>query len=224
VSKVVGPEGGIAMGAGELPLDAETLATPAGDRALVAQCRSGDAEAFARLVALQEGMVYNLAARLLGNAEEAKDVAQEVFFQVYRRIGRFEGRSSLRTWIYRIVVNQCHNRRRFWQRRRRDREQPLDERLLGSGEGARPIGATRALSPFEEARLRERAARVQAALLDLRFEHRVVLVLREIEGLSSEEVASALGVAPGTVKSRLSRAREAMRRRLAGLVEEGDRP
>lgn len=218
-----GPDRGIAMGAADLPLGAETLAAPARDRDLVALCRSGDGEAFARLVALQEGMVFNLAARLLGNAEEARDVAQEVFLQVYRQLGRFEGRSSLRTWIYRIVVNQCHNRRRLWHRRRRELEEPLDERL-GAHAGAGRFGGVAEPSPFDELRQRERAARVQAALLDLRFEQRTVLVLREVEGLSSEEVAGALGIPEGTVKSRLSRAREALRQRLAGLVEEGDWP
>ncbi len=84
---------------------------------LVERCRSGDGQAFARLVALHEGMVFNLAARLLGDAEEARDAAQEVFLQVYRQLGRFEGRSALRTWIYRIVVNHCRNRRRWWRRR-----------------------------------------------------------------------------------------------------------
>jgi RNA polymerase sigma-70 factor (ECF subfamily) len=171
--------------------------------------------AFARLVRLHEGMVFSLSARLLGDAEEARDVAQEVFLQVYRRLGRFEGRSSLKTWIYRIAVNQCHNRRRFWHRRRRDREDGLDAVTVEAA------GARGGASPYEEARLHERARRVQAALLGLSFEHRSVLVLREVEGLTCEEVAGALGVPEGTVKSRLSRAREAMRQRLRGLVEEG---
>ena len=95
----------------------------------MARCREGDPTAFARLVAVHEAMVFNLAGRLLGDIEEARDVAQEVFLQVYRRLGRFEGRSSLKTWIYRIVVNQCHNRRRFWQRHGRDKEEELDERF-----------------------------------------------------------------------------------------------
>lgn len=211
------------MSAGELPLAAETLAAPGRDRELVDLCRSGDPDAFARLVCLHEGMVFNLAARLLGDSEEARDVAQEVFLQVYRQLGRFEGRSSLRTWIYRIVVNRCHNRRRFWRRRRRDREQPLDERLA-VGQAGFSRGRHGVAGPFEALRRRELAARVQAALLELRFEQRAVLVLREIEGLSSEEVASALGIPEGTVKSRLSRAREALRRGLSGLIEAGDWP
>jgi RNA polymerase sigma-70 factor (ECF subfamily) len=164
-------------------------------------------------------MVFNLAARLLGDGEEARDVAQEVFLQVYRTLGRFEGRSSLKTWIYRIVVNQCHNRRRFWHRRRRDRETPLEDCALPV-----PAPGGSSLSPYDATLRLERTRQVQAALLQLRFEHRSVLVLREVEGLSCEEVATALGVPEGTVKSRLSRAREAMRRKLVGLVEGGMLP
>ncbi len=203
------------MGAGEMPLEAQALAGTSPDRELVASCRTGDPLAFARLVELHEGMVFNLSARLLGDPEEARDIAQEVFLQVYRVLDRFEGRSSLKTWIYRIAVNQCHNRRRFWHRRRRDREQAFDEGLSTGGVVA--AGP----NPYEEAQRRERALRVQEALLQLSFEHRTVLVLREVEGLTCEEVGVALGVPEGTVKSRLSRAREAMRLRLRGLVEEG---
>ena len=205
--------------AGEIPLEAEALAAPARESDLVARCRQGDPAAFARLVALHESMVFNLAARLLGEGEEARDVAQEVFLQVYRTLGRFEGRSSVKTWIYRIVVNQCHNRRRFWHRRGRDREEVLDERLPA----ARSPGAGEwQASPYEQARSHERARRVQRALAGLRFEQRSVIVLREIEGLTCEEVAAALGIPEGTVKSRLSRAREALREKLLGLMEEGE--
>jgi RNA polymerase sigma-70 factor (ECF subfamily) len=181
------------------------------ERALVEQCRSGDAQAFARLVSLHEGMVFGLAARLLGDAEEARDLSQEVFLQVYRKLGRFEGRSSLRTWVYRIVVNQCRNRRRWWRRRWRERSCTLeglsaaDETRLASGDAA---------GPFEELARRERARRVQQALLGLSFDHRAILLLREVEGLSCEEIAASLGLAQGTVKSRLARARESLRRLL----------
>jgi RNA polymerase sigma-70 factor (ECF subfamily) len=215
VSKLLERGGRIAMGAGEMPLEAGARSEASPDRELVASCRTGDAVAFAHLVALHEGLVFNLAARLLGDREEARDVAQEVFLQVHRTLGRFEGRSSLKTWIYRITVNQCHNRRRFWQRRRRDREQALDEGLSAAAAAGSDPG------PYAEVLRRERARRVQAALLQLSFEHRLVLILREVEGLTCDEVAAALGVPEGTVKSRLSRAREAMRTRLRGLVEEG---
>jgi RNA polymerase sigma-70 factor (ECF subfamily) len=164
-------------------------------------------------------MVFNLAGRLLGDPEEAKDVAQDVFLQVYRTLGRFEGRSSLKTWIYRIVVNQCHNRQRFWRRRKKDRSRPLDE--LTRTDEARLVAVEP--GPFEQVRCQERSRRVQAALLGLSFDHRAILLLREVEGLSCEVIAATLGVAEGTVKSRLSRAREAMRIRLLACLEEGDR-
>jgi RNA polymerase sigma-70 factor (ECF subfamily) len=212
------------MSVGEIPL--ETTAGTAGhaaDLVLVDQCRRGEPRAFARLVALHEGMVFNLAARLLGEAEEARDVAQNVFLHVYRKLGQFEGRSTLRTWIYRITVNQCHNRRRWWQSRRGEKEEPLDEAL--SGPHARLLADARPqASPFDETRRRERSRRVHRGLLRLSFDHRAVLVLREIEGLSCEEIAATLGVAQGTVKSRLSRAREALRRELGDLLREGEVP
>ena len=219
MSKWFERDGRVNVGTTEMSLEARPLSGALPERDLVASCRTGDAEAFARLVRLHEAMVVNLASRLLGNVEEARDVAQDVFLQVYKRLAAFEGRSSLKTWIYRIAVNQCHNRRRFWHRRRRDRETPLDEQLL-----ARPLpggGPSAPASPYDETLRLERARRVQAALLELCFEHRSVLVLREVEGLSCEEVAVALGVPEGTVKSRLSRAREAMRRKLAGLLDGG---
>ena len=203
------------MASGEMALgSAETLAgTAASESGLVELCRRGDATAFARLVALHEGMVFNLAARLLGDHEEARDLSQEVFLQVFRTLGRFEGRSALRTWIYRIVVNQCRNRQRWWRRRRRDRALPLQD--LTEAQEARlserqPTGD----GPQQQLERRDRARVVQAALSTLSFDHRAVLMLREVEGLSCEDIAATLALPAGTVKSRLARAREALRQRL----------
>lgn len=208
------------MSVGQIPLEAAGRAAGrTAERGLVARCRSGDPQAFARLVALHEGMVFNLSARLLGDPEEAKDVAQDVFLHVYRKLGQFQGRSALKTWIYRITVNHCHNRRRWWQSRRRERHEPLDEVATGPEAGRLADRSPRG-NPYAETRRRERAQRLQEALLRLSFDHRAVLVLREIEGQSCEAVAEALGVAPGTVKSRLSRAREALRRQLADVLGE----
>ncbi len=158
-------------------------------------------------------MVVNLALRLLGDREEARDLAQDVFLQVYRTLGRFQGRSSLKTWIYRITVNQCRNRQRWWRRRRRDRALSLDE--LKPSDEAR-LAAPGDL-PFQNVERRELAQRVQAALLRLSFEHRSILVLREVFGMSCEEIATTLMLPEGTVKSRLARARDGLRRVLAPL-------
>ena len=202
------------MASAEMALgSADTLAgTAAAETGLVDLCRRGDAQAFARLVALHEGMVFNLAARLLGDAEEARDLSQEVFLQVFRTLGRFEGRSSLRTWIYRIVVNQCRNRQRWWRRRRRDRSLPLQD-LTDAQEARLSDAQGREPEPLLELERRDRAREMQAALSALSFDHRAILMLREVEELSCEEIAVAFGLPAGTVKSRLSRAREALRRR-----------
>lgn len=207
----LGPE--VSVASGEIALEgaAAAPAVVALEDGLVARCLQGDGFAFSRLVALHEGMVVNLALRLLGDREEARDLAQDVFLQVFRTLGRFQGRSSLKTWIYRITVNQCRNRQRWWRRRRRDRAlsieqlKPTDEARLASRQGS---------PAFDHVARREAAQRVQAALLGLSFDHRSILVLREVEGLRCEEIAATLGVPEGTVKSRLARAREQLRRLL----------
>jgi RNA polymerase sigma-70 factor (ECF subfamily) len=209
------------MAAGEFALRRAVDALAGGacsEHGLVEQCRRGDAQAFARLVALHEGMVFNLAARLLGDAEEARDAAQEVFLQVYRTLGRFEGRSTLKTWIYRIVVNQCRNRQRWWRRRHQDRSCPIDA-LTPADEARLAEQGPSKDGPEERLERRERARAVQSALLRLSFKHRAVLLLREVEGLSCEEIAGTLSLPEGTVKSRLSRARDALRCALADRKE-----
>lgn len=228
VSKVMSGRGEIGVASGEAALLASSgllahsAATAAAGAAgaqetgLVAECRQGDPDAFARLVALHEHMVFNLALRLTGDPEEARDVAQDVFLQVFRMLSRFEGRSSLKTWIYRIVVNQCHNRQRWWKRRRKDRMRPLED--LTPADEAQMSARSQASNPYEEIRRREQGHAVQAALLGVSFEHRAILLLREVEGLSVEQVAESLGLPAGTVKSRLSRAREALRRQLLAVA------
>ncbi len=211
------------MASGEFTLEsAERL--PAGataDSDLVELCRQGDPEAFARLVGVHERMVFNLAARLLGDSEEARDLSQEVFLQVYRHLDHFEGRSSLKTWIYRIVVNQCHNRRRFWHRRRTEKSCPIEDMTPADEAKASASRPQFGADPFDQLERTERAQRVQAALLEVPFHHRTVLILREVEGLSCEAIAMTLGLPEGTVKSRLARAREALRGRLLPIPEGG---
>jgi RNA polymerase sigma-70 factor (ECF subfamily) len=207
------------MASSELALSAaDTRPAAAAEPVLVERCRRGDPEAFAGLVALHESLVLNLATRLLGDREEARDVGQEVFLQVYRTLGRFEGRSSLRTWIYRIVVNQCRNRQRWWRRRRRAASCPLEE--ITSADEARLAAVSPAESPLDRLERRERARRMDRALLGLSFAHRAVLLLREVEGLSCEEIGSTLALPVGTVKSRLARARDGLRRGLVRDEEE----
>ncbi|HWB15544.1 MAG TPA: sigma-70 family RNA polymerase sigma factor [Vicinamibacterales bacterium] len=191
------------------PLRALTWSDAASaDWALVQQCAAGDEAACARLMSDHQRMVYQLAFHLLGDAQEALDLSQEVFLRVFRTLPSFRGQSTLRTWIYRIVVNQASNRLRWWRRRHRAQQVPLEEHAATHGD--LPDQRSAAM-PDRLLQQREVADRVWGALGQLPFDQRTVIVLREIDGLSYEEIAESLGVAVGTVKSRLARARGTLR-------------
>jgi RNA polymerase sigma-70 factor (ECF subfamily) len=183
------------------------------EAALIARCVDGDEAACADLVAAHQRTVFNLAFHLLGDRDEALDLSQEVFLRVFRTLSRFRGQSALRTWIYRIVVNQARNRQRWWRRRRRADLVSLDDHLNRCGE----IEATSEVLPDRLLASKETAARIWAAMEQLPFDQRTALVLREIDGLRYEEIAFSLDVAVGTVKSRLTRARQALREELLGI-------
>jgi RNA polymerase sigma-70 factor (ECF subfamily) len=177
------------------------------ESALIERCAAGDEAACTELVAEHQRMVVQLAMNLLGDRDEALDLSQEVFLRVFRTIHRFRGQSSLRTWIYRIAVNQARNRHRFWRRRHRADQVSLDQHVATHGDVMSGGEAT----PDRVLAQKELAARLQQALDRLPFDQRTAIVLREIDGLSYEEIAFSLGVAIGTVKSRLTRARQALR-------------
>lgn len=202
------------------PLPAITW-TDASDReaTLIEQCVAGDDAACANLVSEHQRMVYQLAFNLLADHNEALDLSQEVFLQVFRMLPRFRAQSSLRTWIYRIVVNQARNRQRWWRRRHRAAQVSLDEHVKAHGE--LPSHGTFS-SPDRVFGRKQLAARLKGALLSLPFDQRTTIVLREIDGLSYEEIAEAQGVAVGTVKSRLARARELLRAELREPPLAGD--
>ena len=184
-----------------------------GEAALIQRCVAGDETACADLVAAHQRTVFNLAFHLLGDREEALDVSQEVFLRVFRTLSRFRGQSALRTWIYRIVVNQARNRQRWWRRRRRADLVSLDDHLKRCGD----VEATSEVLPDRLLASREAATRIWAAMERLPFDQRTALVLREVDGLRYEEIAFSLDVAVGTVKSRLTRARQALREELLGI-------
>ncbi|MEO8071001.1 MAG: sigma-70 family RNA polymerase sigma factor [Acidobacteriota bacterium] len=172
------------------------------------QCASGDEDACTRLVTDHQRMVYQLALHLLGDNQEALDLSQEVFLLVFRTLPSFRGQATLKTWIYRIVVNQASNRQRWWRRRRREKQVPLEDVAPMQGE----LAESRSFAlPDRVLQQRETAGRVWRALENLPFDQRAAIVLREIDGLSYEEIASSLGLAVGTVKSRLARARISLR-------------
>jgi RNA polymerase sigma-70 factor (ECF subfamily) len=177
------------------------------EAALIQRCVAGDEQAFATLVADHQRMVVQLALNLLGDRDEALDLSQEVFLRVFRTIGRFRGQSTLKTWIYRIAVNQARNRHRFWRRRRRADQVSLETHVAAHGEFLSSPDSR----PDRVFAQRELAERLDQALESLPFDQRTAIVLREVDGLSYDEIAYSLGVAVGTVKSRLTRARQTLR-------------
>lgn len=178
---------------------------------LVRRCAEGDEDACSAVVAEHQRMVFLLALHLLGDVEDARDLSQDVFLQVFRTIGRFRGQSALRTWIYRIAVNQARNRHRWWRRRRRGDQISIEDHVRLHGDLPETDGSA---DPDRVLNRQAVADRVWRALDDLPFEQRTAIILREIDGLSYDEIAFSLGVAIGTVKSRLTRARDALRGQL----------
>ncbi len=187
------------------------------DSWLVEGLRQGAEAAYEALITEYQQPVYNLVSRLLSDPSDASDVVQEVFLKVFRKIGAFRGDASLKTWIYRIAVNEAYNYQR-WFGRHRKQEVGLDEEEEGNLNYSQKLSDP-SPSPFDCAAGQEEHKLVEAALARLNPSYRMAVVLRDIEELSYEEIAEILQVALGTVKSRILRGREALRRELAGRLE-----
>jgi RNA polymerase sigma-70 factor (ECF subfamily) len=184
------------------------------DAALVADLKAGSEEAFAVLIAQYHQPLYSLIARSLNDPVDAADITQEVFIKVFRSIRSFNGESSLRTWLYRIALHEASNQRRWWSRHKKQ------EITIDSPSESEDDCSTFCLSstlcddrdsPFDYAAQAEVRVRVESALQQLPEAFRTVVVLREIEGFAYEEIAEILNVNLGTVKSRLTRGRSALR-------------
>jgi RNA polymerase sigma-70 factor (ECF subfamily) len=180
----------------------------------VAAFRGGDERAFARLVVKYQTRVFNVAYRMLNRREEAEELAQEIFLQVYRQGSSFRGDSLFSTWLFQVALNLCRNRLKYLKRRRAQLHDSLDQPIETSeGRIPRSIPDASHLPEDEVARaqLRRLCAEQIAELPD---EYREIIILRDINGLSYEEIAEILSLAEGTVKSRLHRARMELRERL----------
>jgi RNA polymerase sigma-70 factor, ECF subfamily len=185
------------------------------DDELVRRLRAGDEAAYEELLSRFQQPVYNLAYRLLNDPGDASDVVQEVFLKVFRNVGHFRRQSSLKTWIYRITVNEAHNQRR-WFFRHRSREVGLDD----EPEQVRTRNVVDSeRSPFDCTFDREKHELIESALARINPLFREVVVLRDVEDLSYEEIAEVLQISLGTVKSRILRGREALREELTARLE-----
>jgi len=171
--------------------------------------RAGDASAFEALVVAYQHRVFSVAYRMLGSRAEAEDVAQEVFLRVYRGIAEFRGEAKLSTWLYAITSRVCLNRLASGERRMA-RAREAEDTLSGL-----PSAESDAAGRLER---RETEAALHRAIAELAEDRRIVVVLRDLEGLSYEDIADTLGVTLGTVRSRLHRARLELKERLEKLL------
>lgn len=186
------------------------------DALLVERLRQGEADAYEELLRTYADAVHNLVFRLLNQPADAPDVVQEVFMKVYRNLGSFQGKSTLKTWIYRIAVNEAYNHRRWFSRHRRNEVDLVgtDDTALGLDE----ILPDRRRTPFEVTADHETRALIEEALLRINPVFRSAVVLRDVEELSYEEIAEVLQISLGTVKSRILRGREALRVELEAML------
>lgn len=184
------------------------------DDELVQRFQGGDVQAFSDLVTRYQDRVFTLCLRWMGDPVVSEEVAQDVFIALYRSLDRFRGEARLSTWIYRVTVNHCKNRRLYRKRRKMKEHEPLEGRFA---EEDGPVRQFPAEGPGTDAVVhRSEAERLLQEALDLLDEdHRSIIVLRDVEDLSYDEIASILDLPKGTVKSRLHRARAELARTLS---------
>lgn len=184
--------------------------------ALISDLQEGVEDAFDYLIAVYRNPIFSMVYHIVGDEADAADVVQNVFVKIIRGIKQFHNHSRLKTWIYRIAMHEALNYKRSWFRRRRREVFSLDDEP-GENMVAR-AGGTQPQTPYELLEQSERGELVARALHSLAEPYRTVVLLREVENLSYEEISEIAGVAEGTVKSRLKRGRELLRRNLAGRL------
>jgi len=176
----------------------------------VLRLKANEDAAYDELVRTYNASIFHVAYRMLGDTAEASDVVQEIFIKVFRNIGGFKGEAALKTWIFRIALSEILNRLRWWKSRHRSSTVSLDDQPNGHEHYVPDSGP----SPEEMLESKEREVAIQEALAKLSSEHRSIIVLRDIEGFSYTEIADVLGISLGTVKSRLARGREDLKKSL----------
>jgi RNA polymerase sigma-70 factor (ECF subfamily) len=191
---------------------------PRAEAEFIERLKRGEAAAFEELVAARSGEIYGLLFRMTENRDEARDLTQETFLRAFQSIGRFRGEADLRTWIYRIAINQARNRWRWWRRRRRDSTVSLEATQGETGQTVMATLAEASANPEQQTLAHERESALRSALHRVGRAYRETVLLRDIEGFSYEEIATTLGINVGTVKSRLARGRQELREKLEGSL------
>jgi RNA polymerase sigma-70 factor (ECF subfamily) len=208
-------------GAATLGNIASAIAVRAEEASIVAELKAGSEEAYNWLIAHYHQPIYSLVYRIVNDPADAADTTQEVFLKVFRGMKRFNGESSLKTWLYRIAIHEASNQRRWWFRHKsKESSMAAQEDEDGNSYGLCDTLADQGESPFELLAHEEIRARVEEELRQVPEPYRTVVLLRDIEGLSYEEIAEVLQVSLGTVKSRLIRGRDALKKRLESFVRQ----
>ncbi len=198
---------------------ASAIGARAQEAAIIAELKAGSEDAYVWLVGEFHQPVYSLIYRIVNDPSDAADTTQDVFLKVFRGMKHFHGESSLKTWIYRIALHEAANRRRWWFRHKAHEtsmESEAGEHEISNEERLADPGG----SPFDSYAHAEVRAAVKHALQRVAEPYRTALVLRDLEEMSYEEIADVLQISVGTVKSRITRGRDALRKRLAGYVRE----
>jgi RNA polymerase sigma-70 factor (ECF subfamily) len=176
---------------------------------LVVRLRAGEEQAFTEVFELYKGLVFTLCRKLLTDRTEAHDVTQDVFLTLFKKVRSFRGECSLKTWLYRVTLNQAANRNRWWKRRSRNRTISLS---LSRDESTPTLDIPSGQpTPDRKAWAGELQKAIRTGLESLPFEQRAAIVLRDVQGLHYEEIAEVTGVSVGTVKSRIARGRDRLR-------------
>lgn len=194
-----------------------TSAVSTAETQFIERLKAGDANAFDTLVTRYTNDIFGLLFRITEDAEEAGDLTQETFLSVFKAIKNFRGDADLKTWLFRIAINKSRNRFRWWKRRKHEKTFSLDAPLSGSETPFHETMSGNVANPEEKILQREREKILINALGNLPDIFRAAVVLCDIEGLSYEEIASVLGINIGTVKSRIARGREELRKKLVDI-------
>ena len=201
---------------------ASAIGARSAESAVIAELKAGSEDAYAWLIGEFHQPIYGLIYRIVNDPSDAADTTQDVFLKVFRGMKHFHGESSLKTWIYRIALHEAANRRRWWFRHKAQ-ETPIEPVVSGDSEFSGPSGEDRLVdpgeSPFEKFAHTEVQAAVEQALQQVSEPYRTALILRDLEEMSYEEIAEVLAISLGTVKSRITRGRDALRKKLTTYVK-----
>lgn len=184
------------------------------ERLLIRKLRERDEKAFREIVELYGDRVFNLTYRMLGSREEAEDISQEVFITVFKSVDSFRGDSKFSTWLYRITANHCKNRIKYLARRHDRDQSQYDEEVLRNGAAGALTAPTPVPAPDQHLEGVELERLMQSYIAALDEEQRLLVVLRDVEELSYEEIGAITSLPEGTIKSRLHRARMALRKQM----------